>query len=116
MSAETNFDASGLCGVEPLPSRHASWVSALFVVLLVLTLAPIVLLALMMRAPREAWQDPTFPPALALVCAAPLVPLAGVIGARRGWNGALLAFLALIAIAWLLFVAWVLLIMICAAL
>ena len=96
--------------------RHATWVAALFLLLFLVNLAPVVLFAWMVDGSRDAWRDPTFTPALLLVCAAPLVAWAGFLGARRGWNVLLLALLALLTIAWPLFVAWVLLAMLCAAL
>ena len=93
-----------------------TWVAVLFLVLLIVNLAPVVLLASMAEWSSDAFRDPTLPPALVLVCAAPLIAWAGFLGARRRWNVLLLALLALLTIAWPLFVAWVLLNMLCAAL
>jgi hypothetical protein len=91
-------------------------VVVLFGALFLVNLAPIVLLGLMGGFTRAAWEDPSYPPSLAVVCAATLVAIAGVIGARRGWNAVVLSFLGLVMVAWPLFVAWVLLNMIAAAL
>ena len=97
-------------------ASHPTWVSVLFLVLLIVNLAPVVLLAWMGEWSRDAFRDPTLSPALVLVCAAPVVAWAGFLGARNRWNALLLALLALLTIAWPLFVAWVLLNMLCAAL
>jgi|SRR6187399_5040 hypothetical protein len=96
-------------------SGRSRWIAGLFVVLLLVNLAPVVLLALMAEWSGDAFRDPTLPPAVVLVVAAPLVAWAGFLGTRRGWNAALLTLLALLTIAWPLFVAWVLLNMLCAA-
>ena len=96
--------------------RHPTWVIILFGSLFLVNVAPIVLLALMGGFTRAAWEDPTFPPSFAVVCAATLVAVAGVVGARRGWNAIVLSFLGLFMVAWPLFVAWVLLNMVAAAL
>lgn len=98
------------------PRRHATWVAILFGVLFLVNVAPLVLLGLMGGYTKEAWQDPSYPPSFAVVCAASLIALAGLIGARRGWNAFVLSLLGLIMIAWPLFVAWVLLNMMAAAL
>lgn len=97
-------------------SRHPTWVVILFGLLFLVNLAPIVLLGLMGGFTRDAWRDRSYPPSLAVVCLATLVAVAGVVGARRGWNALLLWFLGLFMVAWPLFVAYVLLCMMTAAL
>jgi hypothetical protein len=110
-----NADVLGLRRVGT-PTRHRAWVTILFGVLFLVNLAPIVLLGLMGGFTRDAWADPSYPPSFAVVCVATLVALAGLIGARRGWNAIVLSLVGLCMIAWPLFVAWVLLSMMAAAL
>ena len=112
---EVNAGALGLGGTGT-PGRQRVWVTILFGVLFVVNVSPLVLLGLMGGYTREAWKDPSYPPSFAVVCTASLVALAGVIGARRGWNAIVLSFLGIVMIAWPLFVAWVLLNMMTAAL
>jgi hypothetical protein len=109
---------SGPLELDPtgMPRRHATWVTILFGLLFLVNVAPPVLLGLMGGYTREAWNDPNYPPSFAVVCAAFLAALAGLIGARRGWNAVVLSFLGLTMIAWPLFVAWVLLSLMTAAL
>jgi len=118
MGSVTEFDEGfpGAGGVGVPRSGRSRWVAGLFVLLLLVNLAPVVLLASTVEWSGDAFREPTLPTALVLVCAAPLVAIAGFIGARRRWNGMLLSFLAVLTIAWPLFVAWVLLNMMCAAL
>src|SRR5262245_54035925 len=97
-------------------SRHPTWVVVLFGLLFLVNLVPIVLLGLMGGFTKAAWEDPSYPPSLAVICAATLVAIAGLVGARRGWNGLLLSILGIIMVAWPLFVAYVLLCMMTAAL
>jgi len=110
VAAETDRTAGalGLFGVATR-GRHATWVTILFGVLFLVNLAPLVLLGLMGGFTQEAWADPTYPRSLAVVCAATLIALAGLIGARRGWNALVLWLLGLLMVVWPLFVAWVLL-------
>ena len=96
--------------------RHATWVTILFGVLFLVNLAPLVLLGLMGGFTQAAWADPTYPRSFAVICAATLVAVAGLVGARRGWNAIVLSFLGLLMIAWPLFVAWVLVIIMVAPL
>jgi len=98
------------------PRRHATWVTILFGVLFVVNVAPLVLLGLMGGYTEDAWADPSNTPSFAVVCAAALVAVAGLIGARRGWHAVVLALLGLVMVAWPLFVAYALLIMMTAAL
>ena len=88
--------------------RHTTWVTALFGVLFLVNLAPLVLLGLMGGFAQAALADPTYPRSFAVVCAPTLVALAGLLGARRGWNAIVLSLLGLLMVAWPLFVAWVL--------
>lgn len=110
-----NASAFGVGRLRTRP-RHATWVTILFGVLFLVNVAPLVLLGLMGGYTKDAWQDPSCPPSFAVVCATALIALAGLIGARRGWNVVVLSFIGLFMIAWPLFVAWVLLNMMAAAL
>lgn len=101
---------------EPHPRRHPTWLVVLFGALFLVNLAPVALLGLMGGFTRAAWEDPTYPPALAVVVAATLLATAGMVGVRRGWHVAVLSLLGLVMVAWPLFVAWVLLNMLVAAL
>ena len=117
MTAEMggNMGALGVVHVGT-PRRHAMWVTIVFAVLFLVNVAPLVLLGLMGGFTRDAWRDPSYPPSFAVVCVATLVAIAGLVGARRGWNAIVLSLCAFVMIAWPLFVAWVLLNMIAAAL
>lgn len=117
MSAEER--TAGVLGLDRDDARHGrhrTWVVVLFGALFLVNVAPLVLLGLMGGFTKAAWQDPSFPPSLAVICLATLNAAAGVIGVRRGWNAVVLALIGLVMVAWPRFVAWVLLNMLAAAL
>jgi hypothetical protein len=100
----------------PARSRRSIWRQGFFLVLFLVDVAPLVLLCVQATADREGRRDPSLLPAFLFCIAAPLVALAGWIGARRGWNALVLSFLALLTIAWPLFVAYVILVVLASAL
>lgn len=96
--------------------RHPTWVRVLFAVLFAVDVVPLAYLCVAGGLSRDAWSDPSYPPSFAVVCAATLVALGGVIGTRRGWHSLVLSLFGLVMVAWPLFVAWVMLNMLAAAL
>jgi hypothetical protein len=88
---------------------HATWVTVLFIILFLLDTCPLILGTSMGGWTASTWMhDAESRTGISLVFVGVLVGVAGIVGARRGWNPLALSTLALLTIGWIALVAWVL--------
>jgi hypothetical protein len=95
---------------EAVKPRIRKLAFALFVILEVVSLLPLVLMLQSGGGSAGSlWRDAGTRNTVLVCCVAPALMVLGIVGARRGWSRGVLALLGLAGLAWPAFVAWMIL-------